>query len=49
MANDRYDIRIQEILHKTSDQIVEAEYIYNEVRDNDDARAYRVFIQTIRI
>jgi hypothetical protein len=29
MANDQYDIRIEEILHKTGDQIVEAEYIYN--------------------
>jgi hypothetical protein len=47
MANDQYDIRIQEILHKTGDQIVEAEYIYNtSVKLAADSRKIRKYSPT---
>jgi hypothetical protein len=45
MAQDTYDIRVDETIHRNGDQIVEAEYIYNEVRGNGETRNYRVSVK----
>jgi hypothetical protein len=45
MANDTYEIRVDETLHKNGDRIVEAEYVYDEVRGSGDARTYRVLVK----
>lgn len=45
MAGGSYDIRVDETIHRKGDQIVEAEYIYNETHGNGDNRNYRITVK----
>jgi len=45
MAKNRYEVQAEETLHRNGDQIIEAEYIYNEKRDNGETRKYQVSVK----
>ncbi|CAF1005100.1 unnamed protein product [Rotaria sp. Silwood1] len=43
--DDNYRIRIREILHRTSNHITEAEYVFDEIYANGKVRQYRISVK----